>query len=150
MARSNQKTSLTLTFSLRKYSTIILLSSFSNADRLKFVASMHIDVSMYPLEYLRSKGIAVSNAKGYCTEAVAELAIAAMLDVMRRTHETMKQVERGDWPFAKLRSRELKGKTIGIIGCGNIGRRVAEIARLRNARRISFWNGKDNGTRRIT
>ncbi len=71
---------------------------FSKADRLKFIASMHVDTSTYALHHLRKRGVTVSNAKGYCTEAVAELAISAMLSIVRRTHEAMKQAEKATGP----------------------------------------------------
>ncbi|MCD6523000.1 MAG: hypothetical protein J7K68_04575 [Candidatus Diapherotrites archaeon] len=67
--------------------------------------------------------------KDYITEAVAELAISAMLNIMRRTYEAMRQCDEGDYDFRKLLSNELNGKTLGIIGYGRIGKRVAELAK---------------------
>jgi len=102
---------------------------FAKADKLKLVAHMSVGTSMYALDYLRKRGVLVSNAKGYCAEGVAELAIAAMLDITRRTHAAMKHVEGGGFDFSLFPSRELKGKTLGIIGYGDIGKRVAELGK---------------------
>ncbi|MEM0507087.1 MAG: NAD(P)-dependent oxidoreductase [Thermosphaera sp.] len=74
-------------------------------------------------------GVIVTNIPGEVErEAVAELTVALMLDAVRSVTESHMAVRRGGW---RERSRfiglELKGKTIGIIGLGNIGKRVAEI-----------------------
>ncbi len=95
---------------------------------LKYVGAMHTDYSHYNLELLKNWGITLTSVPGYCTEAVAELTISALLNISRKTHDGMNFVKQGNWGFEKFMGWELKGKTLGIIGLGKIGSRVAEIA----------------------
>ncbi|MDD4333138.1 MAG: 2-hydroxyacid dehydrogenase [Patescibacteria group bacterium] len=94
---------------------------------LKFITTMHTDFSNFKLALLRQNGITLSNVPGYSTEAVAELTVSALLNISRRTHDAMNFVKQGNWGFEKFMGWELKGKTLGIIGLGKIGGRVAEI-----------------------
>lgn len=75
-------------------------------------------------------GIRVTNVRGYAKNAVAEIAVGLMLAVYRKivlSHNDIKQGNNYDWhPFL---GRELSGKTIGILGFGAIGQKVARIAR---------------------
>lgn len=74
-------------------------------------------------------------ARGYSTEAVAQHTFALLLELMNRVGDYRRTVEQGDWirseafSYFPLPLTELSGKTIGIVGYGAIGRRVAEIAR---------------------
>ena len=84
-----------------------------------FTGLDHID-----LEYCRAHGIEVVNASGYATEGVAELAIGLMLDVYRRITALDADIRRGGTRNNFL-GRELRGKRVGIVGTGAIGRRTA-------------------------
>jgi len=80
-------------------------------------------------------GVRVCNVPGYATESVAQFTMALILELSTRVGKYSDAVKRGDWEqssvFALLSypAIELKGKKLGIVGYGNIGRRVAEIAR---------------------
>jgi D-3-phosphoglycerate dehydrogenase len=84
-----------------------------------FTGLDHID-----LEYTHAHGIEVVNASGYATEGVAELAIGLMLDVYRRITALDADIRRGGTRNNFL-GRELRGKRVGIVGTGAIGRRTA-------------------------
>ncbi|MCD6381376.1 MAG: hypothetical protein J7L43_00145 [Candidatus Aenigmarchaeota archaeon] len=102
-------------------------SLFGNS-KLKYIGAMHTDVSHFNIQILNRKGITLTNIPGYATEAVAELTISSLLNISRQTHDAMNFVKQGNWGFEKFLGWELKGKTLGIIGLGRIGSRVAEIA----------------------
>lgn len=78
------------------------------------------------LEYCKNRKIAVTNIPGYSRESVAEHTIALMLAVSKRILISDRRTQRGEYKL--MMGTDLKGKTIGIIGLGNIGSRVAEIA----------------------
>ncbi|MCX6773466.1 MAG: 2-hydroxyacid dehydrogenase, partial [Candidatus Micrarchaeota archaeon] len=103
-------------------------NSMFEKSSLRYIGAMHTDVSHFNAMILGKNGIALTNVPGYATEAVAELTISALLNISRRTHDAMNFVKRGNWGFESFMGRELKGKTLGIIGLGRIGTRVAEIA----------------------
>lgn len=102
--------------------------SLFEKSNLKYIGAMHTDISHFNIPLLNKKGITLKNIPGYATEAVAELTISALLNISRQTHDAMNFVKEGNWGFEKFMSWELKGKTLGIIGLGRIGSRVAEIA----------------------
>jgi D-3-phosphoglycerate dehydrogenase / 2-oxoglutarate reductase len=74
-------------------------------------------------------GVAVVHAPGSNSQSVAEHAIMLMLTCAKRTRQIDRMTRAGDWtPPARSGNVELSGKTLGIIGVGNVGRRVARIA----------------------
>ncbi|MBO6117688.1 MAG: hydroxyacid dehydrogenase [Bacteroidales bacterium] len=84
-----------------------------------FTGIDHIDVA-----YCKEHNIEIINAAGYATEAVSELAIGLMLDVMRKLSEMNCNI-RDNGTRNNFLGTELKGKTVGIVGMGAIGRRTA-------------------------
>lgn len=86
----------------------------------------HID-----LEYAKEKGIPVKNSPGLNANAVAELVFAKALDLYRNSVQACNEVKNGHiWNKYRWIGRELRNKTMGIVGFGAIGRRVAEIAHV--------------------
>jgi D-3-phosphoglycerate dehydrogenase len=75
-------------------------------------------------------GIVVKIAPFGSTNAVAELAVGLMIAVSRNTPQAHHNLKNGVWVKKKLEGRELNGKTLGIIGCGRIGQKLAHIAKL--------------------
>jgi glycerate dehydrogenase len=102
--------------------------SLFEESNLKYIGTMHTDVSHFNANVLAKKGIVLANVPDYATEAVAELTISALLNITRQTHDAMNFVKQGNWGFEKFMGSELKGRIFGIIGLGKIGTRVAEIA----------------------
>ncbi len=98
-----------------------------SCPNLKFIDVAFTGVDHVDLEAAKERNIAVSNASGYSNDSVAELVICMMLSLLRN----VKQVEercRNAGTKDGLVGKELKGKTVGIIGLGAIGRRVAQLA----------------------
>jgi len=118
-------------------------SLFEKSD-LRYIGAMHTDISHFNITLLRKKNIVLTNIPGYATEAVAELTISALLNISRQTHDAMNFVKQGNWGFEKFLGWELKGKTLGIIGLGRIGSRVAEIAQGLGMNIIYYSKQKKN------
>ena len=87
-------------------------------------------------EACRRRGVTVTNTPGINAHAVAEHTMALMLAVTRRIPEMDRVVRTGEWPRAML--VQLEGKTLGVIGLGAIGRRVATLASAFGMRVLAF------------
>lgn len=94
-------------------------------SNLKGIVKSGTGVDNIDLEAARSRGIVVANTAGLNSNAVAELAVGYMLAGLRALAVARESVT-GDGPRPPL-GRELSGKTIGIVGLGAIGRRVAKL-----------------------
>lgn len=96
------------------------------ADSLQFIDVAFTGVDHIALEAAREKGIAVSNASGYSNQAVAELALGMTLSLARNIRETEARARAGETKNGLI-GWEIQGKTAGILGYGNIGKRTAEL-----------------------
>lgn len=101
---------------------------------LRFVALLSTGYNVVDGAYLRQKGIPVSNIPAYSTGAVAQLVFAFLTAFANRVALHSEAVHAGEWSrcpdfcFWKAPLAELAGKTLGIIGFGGIGQKVADIA----------------------
>ena len=89
------------------------------------------------MAYCQTHNILVKNASGYATEAVAELAIGLMIDVLRKITSLDGSIRQGGVRGAFL-GRELRGKTVGIVGTGAIGTRTVELLKAFGCRVIAW------------
>lgn len=106
--------------------------------QLKMLATAIVGLDHLDIDYCDTHNIAVTNAAGYSTEAVAELTVGMMLAMYRHIAENDHATR--DWQgHAILPGRELKGKTVALIGMGAIGRRTAELLRTFGCHLIA-WN----------
>jgi len=96
------------------------------ARSLRWIQSTASGVDIYDLDPLRGHNVALTNAAGVSANPIAEQVLGSIITFERRLHEAFDQRERRE--FRRLEGRELHGKTIGIIGVGAIGSRVAELA----------------------
>lgn len=104
---------------------------FEGPHRLRGVVRHGVGLDMIPMESATAKGIPVANVPGSNAEAVAEHAIAGMLLAARAVHRMDSLLRGKDWATSRKLSddsTELLGRTLGIVGMGNVGSRVAEIA----------------------
>lgn len=114
--------------------TIIDKTVIEKADKLKFIGLLATGYNNIDIIAAREHGITVCNAGSYSTSAVAQQVFAYILNHYNTINRYNDFVQQGGWQnsstFAVLcfSTDELKDKTIGIIGYGSIGRRVAEIA----------------------
>ena len=112
-----------------------LILNLSETRDLKLIAVAATGTDIIDRKAAAAHGVTVCNVPRYATESVAQFTIALILELATRAAKYRDAVKDGEWEkspvFALLRysSIELKGKKLGIVGYGNIGRRVAEIAR---------------------
>lgn len=98
----------------------------SQCPKLLFLNVAFTGLDHIDLGYCQSHNIEVKNASGYATEAVAELAVGLMIDVLRKITFLDGSIRQGGVRGAFL-GRELRGKTVGIVGTGAIGIRTAQL-----------------------
>lgn len=112
-------------------------SAIEGAPKLKFIDVAFTGVDHIPMEEARKRGIAVSNASGYATQAVAELSVSFMIQLLRKVKETGARCREGGTKDG-LVGNLLWGKTVGIVGAGAIGRRVAALVKAFGCRVIAY------------
>ena len=101
---------------------------------LKYIGVLATGYNVVDIEAAHERGIIVTNVPAYSTESVAQMVFAHLLTVTNRTEHYAIQNRCGRWAanpdfcYWDFPQMELAGKTFGIVGLGNIGRRVAEIA----------------------
>src|SRR5881296_1388116 len=97
-------------------------------QKLKVVGRHGVGLDTVDIPAATRLGVAVVHAPGSNSQAVAEHALMLMLTCVKRTFAVDKSTRAGDWNSARAGNTELGGKTLGIVGVGNIGRRVAKFA----------------------
>lgn len=107
------------------------------AKALKFIDVAFTGVDHIPVAEAKRRGIAVSNASGYATQAVAELCISFMIQLLRHVDGTQARCRNGGTKDG-LVGNLLCGKTVGIVGAGAIGRRVAALCKAFGCRVLAF------------
>ena len=95
------------------------------AEKLKVVGRAGVGVDNVDLEEASRRGILVVNAPGANTVAAAELTMAHMYAILRKLHLAHEDMLKGNWNRKKFMGEELDGKTVGIVGLGNVGSQVA-------------------------
>ena len=101
-------------------------SVINACENLKYINIAFTGVDHVDMAAAKAKGIAVSNAAGYATQAVAELTIGQMISLLRNVNATENQCRRNGTKNGLVGS-ELGGRTVGVIGTGAIGQRVAQL-----------------------
>jgi len=97
--------------------------------QLKTIGRAGVGLDNIDLETAEKRGIVVLNTPEAPAEAVAELTIGLMISLARNISPADQAMKEGEWIKKKLEGWELKGKTLGVIGLGNVGERVARIAK---------------------
>ncbi len=100
----------------------------SHAEKLQAIGCFCIGVNQVDLRSATHKGVVVFNAPYSNTRSVAELVIASSIMLIRRIPDKNKAAHEGIWLKEAKGSYELRGKTLGIIGYGNIGSQVSVLA----------------------
>ncbi len=119
-----------------------------DANRLQYIGLFATGYNNIDLAYTNAHGITVCNAGGYSTDAVAQHVFALILSFMSRVEDYRRFCADGNWigsdvfsPFC-FPMQELAGKTLGIVGFGNIGRAVAKIALAFNMNVLCYTRTK--------
>jgi D-lactate dehydrogenase len=96
--------------------------------KLKLLCTRSVGFNHIDLEACGEQGIIVTNVPDYGSHVIAEHVFAMLLSTLRHIPEADRRVEGGTFDYRGLRGMALRGKTMGIVGTGKIGERVAEIA----------------------
>ena len=104
-----------------------LIDTLSN---LKIIGRAGAGVDNVDVEAAKNKNIIVMNTPGGNTNATAEHTIGLIFALQRKITVANETTHKGLWEKKKLKGNEIKGKKIGIVGFGNVGKRVAEISNV--------------------
>lgn len=113
---------------------IISREVINQLPRLKYIGVLATGYNVVDTEAAHERGITVTNVPAYSTESVAQMVFAHLLTVTNRTEHYAREQRKGRWSsnpdfcYWDFPHTELAGKTFGIVGLGNIGKRVAQIA----------------------
>jgi len=108
------------------------------ADKCKIIARVGVGLDNIDQEAAKEKNIKVINAVEGAITAVAELVIGLMLSMAREIPRADREIRNGNWIKKELMGTELKGKYLGIVGLGNIGKRLGRLARALNMNIIGY------------
>jgi D-3-phosphoglycerate dehydrogenase len=98
------------------------------ADKLLVVGAFCIGTTQIDLESAKKKGVVVFNAPYSNTRSVVELAIGEIIMLMRSVFDRSREIHEGQWQKTATGSREVRGKNLGIVGYGNIGKQLSVLA----------------------
>lgn len=122
---------------------------------LRYIAVLATGYNIVDCAAARERGIPVSNVPTYGTDAVAQFAIAMLLEICHHVAHHSETVHQGkwsgcaDWCYWDYPLIELAGKTMGIIGFGRIGRRTGEIARALGMEVLAYDRSESEAGRAI-
>ena len=115
---------------LIRSATKLTADILENCSNLKVIGRAGVGVDNVDLDVATKNKILVMNTPLGNLEATAELTVGLMFSLYRHIHNANVSTHEGKWEKAKFMGTELKGKTLGIVGFGNIGQRVAEICKV--------------------
>ena len=118
--------------------TLVDEALLSHAKNLKIIARAGVGIDNVDVESASSKGIIVVNAPYGNVNSAAEHTMALLLSLCRNVPIANGSLKGGDWQRAPFTGRELKGKTVGIIGLGKVGGRVARRCRAFEAEVMTY------------
>lgn len=107
----------------------------TTAKALKVIARCGTGMDSVDLQAAQQRNIRVSNTPEAPAQAVAELTLGLMLDSLRQIHHTDRSVRAGEWP--RTQGRLLAARTVGIVGLGHIGKRVAKLCQAFGAKVVA-------------
>jgi D-3-phosphoglycerate dehydrogenase len=110
----------------------------ASAEKLKMISIWATTCHYADHEAARERNIPVTHVPGYATEAVAEHVFALLFAAIRKITHADSHVRKGDFDWRPFAGVELYGKTLGIIGTGAIGCRVAEVAKAFKMRVLGY------------
>jgi len=126
----------------------------SQLPDLKYIGVLATGYNVVDVDYAKSRGIAVANVPGYGTASVVQMTFALLLELCQHVQSHSDSVRQGDWAaspdfcYWNYPLIELEGKTIGIIGFGSIGQKVADIATAFGMNIIGFSRTRSDQSHR--
>jgi len=118
--------------------TTLTRELIEKADNCKIIARVGVGLDNIDLDAAKAKNIRVINAVEGAMNAVAELVLGLMLSLARKIAYTDRGVREGRWLKKESKGTELRGKYLGIVGMGNIGKRLGRLAKALNMNVIGY------------
>ena len=118
--------------------TKITKEMIEKANKCQVIARVGVGLDNIDQTAAKEKDIRVINAVEGAMNAVAELVLGLMLSLAREIPRADREVRNGNWIKKELMGTELRGKYLGIVGLGNIGKRLGRLARALNMNIIGF------------
>ncbi len=106
--------------------TIVNKNLLNGANKIQLVGRLGVGMDNIDTEYCYSKKIRIQPATGMNSYSVAEYVGASSLFLIKKISLFHKETLKGNWPRTTISSEELKGKNLGIIGFGSVGKKVSE------------------------
>jgi len=110
----------------------------NSAKKLKMISIWATTCHYADLDAAKKRNVTVTHVPGYATESVAEHTFTLLLAAVRKLQQADQHVRQGNFDWRPFGGTELYGKTLGIIGTGSIGLRVAEIAKAFKMRTLGY------------
>ncbi len=129
---------------LIRSATKLTADILENCSNLKVIGRAGVGVDNVDLDIATKNKILVMNTPLGNLEATAELTVGLMFSLLRHIHLASDSTHQGKWEKSKFMGTELKGKTLGIVGFGNIGQRVAEICNVIGMKIITNSNSAND------
>jgi len=112
-----------------RYFTSLDRQAIDSMSDLKYIGASSVSVDQVDVAHAKKKGTVMTNIAGYSSDSIAEFVFGVLLEHIRNLAKSLKRAEEKDFTVhSEYQAWELKGKTFGILGLGNIGKRVGEIA----------------------
>lgn len=122
--------------------------AFENAKDLKLINVAFTGVDHVDQKAAKDQGIQIANAAGYSNTAVAELVIGLTIDILRKISFGNESIHEGE-EVVIYQGNEIKGKTVGIIGTGNIGMETAKLFKAFGANLLGFNNHEKEEAKKL-
>ena len=110
----------------------------ANAKNLRFVGRLGVGLDNIDTEFCSNNNILVQPASGMNADSVAEYVITCALSLLKNIPIAHNGTSSGQWPRTSIESRELGGKTLGLLGFGVIGKKVSKLAQVFGAQVIAY------------
>lgn len=114
--------------------TPVSRETLEQLPELKYIGVLATGYNVIDIDFAKERGVVVTNVPGYGTASVVQMTFALLLELCQHVQKHSDSVFQGDWAaspdfcYWKYPLVELEGKTIGIIGFGRIGKKVADVA----------------------
>ena len=111
----------------------------SNAKNLKFIGRLGVGLDNIDTEFCKTKNIHVQPATGMNADSVAEYVVSSSMSLIKKIPILHNGTVKGNWPRTTIKSAEINGKCIGVVGFGTIGRKVADYS-LKNGLNVLAYD----------
>ena len=113
-------------------------SILEKAANLKYIGRLGVGLDNIDTEYCKKNNIFVQPATGMNADSVAEYVISSSLSLLKKTKLISEKIQSGQWPRTTITTNELKGKILGLIGFGDIAKKVLKLINAFEVTTIAF------------